>query len=181
MAFQDKRWMLVTLVIVLVAGGAAVFTSQRSRDIFNQRSQDIPRLFGGSDGVQIVRQAKTVLAWRVVGTNEFHELLYDYEMRGKPVELSTSQAQSLRNLLLDHDSYEWDVAKGCMPIYGVRVQFLEEDQSVDVMFCFECDILTIFRNGKITTGEDFDTIRGRLLEIIKPLFPDDELIQGLEE
>jgi hypothetical protein len=172
MRFQSKRWKLVTLVIVLSAGVAVAYTVQGS--------DDIPKLFGGSDGVQVIREATSVRAYRIVGTSEFHTSLDKYEMRGQPVELSTSQAKALRSLLLHHDSYEWDVAKECLPVYGVRVQFLKRDESVDVLFCFECDVLGVFRDGKSVAGEDFDPIRGKLLEIIKPLFPKDEVIQDLE-
>lgn len=173
MALQSKRWKLVSLAIVLSAGVAAAYTVQGR--------EDIPELFGGSDGVQLVRQATSVRAYRVVGTAEFHKSLDKYEMRGDPVEVSKSQAEALRNLLLDHDSYKWDVAKSCLPIYGVRVQFLEGDRAVDVLFCFECNVLAVFRNGRFVAGEDFDPIRGPLLEIVKPLFPDDAVIQELEE
>lgn len=173
MTFQGKRWKLVALVVVLSAGVAAAYTVQGR--------EDIPKLFGGSDGVQLVRQATSVRAYRVVGTSEFHKSLDKYEMQGEPAEVSASQAKALQDLLLDHDSYKWNVAKSCLPIYGVRAQFLKGDQAVDVLFCFECNVLAVFRNGRFVAGEDFDPIRGPLLEIVKPLFPDDEAIQELEE
>ena len=50
---------------------------------------------------------------------------------------------------------------------------------MDVLFCFECDILAVYYNGAMADGEDFDNARGTFLSVFKKLFPDDIAIQEL--
>ena len=86
---------------------------------------------------------------------------------------------TFRSTLLDVSSYEWDSVKGCIPTPGVRIQFKKGVEVVDVLFCFECDILAVCYNGVMVGGKDFDNARGTLLSVVKELFPDDLAIQQL--
>jgi hypothetical protein len=87
--------------------------------------------------------------------------------------------KQLAALLLDPRSYVWNEAKGCDPLYGVRLEFKRKDETVDVIFCFECDILTVYHNGVAGSGEDFDPIRPALVPLMKEIFPKDGEIQSL--
>ena len=49
----------------------------------------------------------------------------------------------------------------------------------DLVLCFACDELMIFRHGRRVGMEDFDSARPRLLALVRRLFPDDAKIQAL--
>ena len=94
--------------------------------------------------------------------------------------LRREQVAKLRAVLLNPSSYEFEMAKGCMPDYGVRFQFVHQGREVDVLLCFGCDILAVYDRGKKVGGEDFDTARLSLAAIVKTLFPKDDAIQALK-
>jgi hypothetical protein len=52
-------------------------------------------------------------------------------------------------------------------------------KTVDVVFCFQCDILSVYQNGVAVASEDFDPIRPALVPLMKKLFPKDGEIQSL--
>ena len=72
------------------------------------------------------------------------------------------------------------MAKGCEPVFGVGVTFARGEQSVDVLFCFECDILAVYQGGRGVGDEDFDPARTRLVRLVKKFFPADDVIQQLK-
>jgi hypothetical protein len=141
---------------------------------------DLTVVFGGWPAVETVKNASSVKAFRLRSPSDHHEALADYQTIGDPVEVSPAAAAQLRNLLLDRTAYEWDSAKGCIPDYGVRIQFQREGDEVDVLLCFECDVLAVYHNGQDVGGEDFDNISSQLAAIVKELFPNDAAIQALE-
>ena len=137
-------------------------------------------VFGNSQAIDTVKNASTVIAFRLASPSYYEESLSDYETAAGPIEIADATATQLRTLLLDPSSYDWETAKGCEPDYGVRIQFQHDTDEVDVLLCFACDILAVYHNGTIVGGEDFDEIRSQLVAIVKDLFPDDEAIQSLE-
>ena len=140
---------------------------------------NLTAVFGSEYGIATIRNATTVKAFRIKSPAAQHEVLSDYEMITGPLDVSESAASELRELLLDPAIYGWDTAKGCIPDFGVRIQFQRESDTVDVLLCFECDILTVFHIGKYVGGEDFDEAHSEFVAILKGLFKDDEVIQGL--
>lgn len=141
---------------------------------------DLTVVFGGWPAIETVKNASSVKAFRLRSPSDHHESLADYTMMGDPVDVPEAAAARLRDLLLDRTAYEWESAKGCIPDYGVRIQFQHEGDEVDVLLCFECAILAVYHNGKIAGGEDFDDISSELAAIVKELFPNDAAIQALE-
>jgi len=63
----------------------------------------------------------------------------------------------------------------------VRISFYSGPDRVDVLFCFECNVLWVFHNGVQTGGEGFDYVRPNFVRAVKPLFPSDKGIQELHE
>lgn len=146
-----------------------------------QVSQNVVELFGGEQAVEIIQNAETVNAYRQPPKSYHQRSLSDYEVLSGPVPVSEAERKELLNALLANDSYMWEVAKGCEPDYGVRVEFSKGDEKVDVLFCFGCSQLQVYRNGKSISGEEFDPIEEKLTEIAKRIFPDDKAIQALGE
>ena len=90
------------------------------------------------------------------------------------------RSASLKRVLLDQQSYELLSAKGCEPIFGVGVTFEKGADTVDVLFCFQCDILVVYHHDEDVGGEDFDPVRPTLISVMKQTFVDDDVIQGLQ-
>jgi hypothetical protein len=143
-------------------------------------SGDLKDVFGNEQAMATVKNATSVKAYRLQLGSYYQESLSDYKIADGPVYVSDDIASRLSKILLDASIYEWDSAKLCEPDYGVRIQFSEGDNTVDVLFCFECDILAVYHNGRPVGGEDFDDARSRLVSIVQKLFPNDEIIQSLE-
>ncbi len=103
----------------------------------------------------------------------------DYEVVGDAVDVPDDIAKRFAAILDAPESYLWDMASGCVPDYGVRLSFVRDSERVDVLFCLECDLLSVFRNDRARGGADFSPAHGRLVAEFKKLFPDDRAIQGL--
>ena len=143
-------------------------------------NEKLDSLFGTAGAQAAVAKPKKVTAYRLADNSFYQPMVADYKTTAGPVEVDDDVAIQASKLLLDVDSYLWDAAKGCEPIFGVRLNFVQGDESTDVLFCFECDILTVYHQGKPIGGEDFDKIRPKLVEIVKKIFADDQAIQRLK-
>lgn len=142
-------------------------------------TENLNSVFGGSAAIEIVQNATAVNAFRLATSSEYHARISDYEVTDGPIVVPSDSVLTLRSTLLDASSYEWDSVKGCIPNPGIRIQFQSGSEVVDVLFCFECDILAVYYNGVMVGGEDFDNARGTFLSVIKELFPDDTVLQEL--
>jgi hypothetical protein len=80
----------------------------------------------------------------------------------------------------NHDAERRQGASACgMPDYGVRFQFLHGQDELDVLLCFHCDHIGIFRDGQFVEQEEFNVARPALLSIVQELFPDAPVISAL--
>lgn len=127
----------------------------------------------------IVKSPATVTAYRLADSSTYREKVADYKTVGDPVDVDAETMKQLAETLLDPRGYLWDLAKGCDPLYGVRLEFKRKDETVDVVFCFQCDILTVYHNGVAGESEDFDPLRPALVPLMKKIFPKDGEIQSL--
>lgn len=89
------------------------------------------------------------------------------------------QIPHLLSVLLDPKSYEWEYSKGCIVTPGVKLKFQSDGHQVEVLFCFECDILSVYRDDQYVSGGNFDFGRPKLVDLLKANFPNDPLIQSL--
>ena len=128
----------------------------------------------------IIDAPATTDAFRLTQPSYHQKSIEDYKMASGPITVDTNTSQELANVLLDDSTYLWDLGKGCEPDYGVRVRFVQSDDTVDVLFCFACDILSVYFNGDLVGGEDFDDARLKMVAIMKELFPQDDVIQSLK-
>ena len=140
----------------------------------------LKKLFGSAQAIDTIQNAETVNSYLLSPPSRYQKSFSDYKIAGDPVKLNDEQTSRLRAVLLSEKTYVWDVAKACEPLYGVRVEFQHESQSVDVLFCFECDILTVYENEKVADGEDFDPARDAFVTIFKEVFPEDDVVQSLK-
>jgi hypothetical protein len=132
-----------------------------------------------ADVAAIVKSPATVTAYRLADSSTYREKIADYKTVGDPVDVDAETTTKLAAVLLEPRGYLWDLAKGCDPLYGVRLEFKRKDETVDVVFCFQCDILTVYHNGVAGASEDFDPLRPALVPLMKTIFPKDGEIQSL--
>jgi hypothetical protein len=141
---------------------------------------DLNTVFGNARVVAAMKNASTAKAFRLTSPKTgYEESLADYTSIAGPIDVPLDTATKLKSVLLDPD-YVYKGAKSCVPDYGVRLEFIADNDRVDVLLCFECAILLVFHNGKLAGGADFDHADPQLAALVKPLFPDDPAIQALE-
>ena len=138
------------------------------------------KLFGTGEAQDVIARPTKVRAYRLADNSFYQPAVADYKTTAGPIDVDDAVARETSQLLVDVDSYLWDTAKGCEPIFGVRLEFTQGDKTADVFLCFECDILSVYYQGKPVGGEDFDRIQPQLVGIVKQIFPDDETIQSLK-
>ena len=144
-------------------------------------ASNLNSVFENSHSVDVARNATSVKAFRLPSPSYFRESLADYEMASGPFDMPEMTTSKLRTVLLNPSTYNGPDGpkKSCLPDHGVRIQFQEDEDAVDVLICFYCDMLTVYHNGKVAGGGDFAPGRSKLLAIVKELFPDDDAIQFL--
>ena len=144
-------------------------------------SSQVTKLYGGPSAIYTVQHSASIQAYRLASPSEHVQSLADYKMSAGPIAVPESTVTKLRDILMDDEVYLWDVKKSCgEPNYGVRFQFQKGSDSVDVLICFDCDMLGVYHNGQAVDYEDCDLVRAQLIAISKELFPDDPVIQSLK-
>lgn len=145
-----------------------------------QGAERLNRLFGDKESQAVVAKPMKVQAYRLPDDSLHQPTVKDFKTIAGPVAVDDALAKSVSQLLLDEKSYLWEVGKGCEPSFGVRLEFTQGDKSTDVFFCFDCNILEVYVNGKPVGSEDFDDVRPQLVKAMQKIFPDDKVIQGLK-
>jgi hypothetical protein len=138
----------------------------------------IEELFGGRETTRIVEAPEQVTGF-VLNSRFDNEESTLPEIRRGPVSISKIAARQLTKILLDFDTYYWGAMKLCDPDYGAKVRFSRGGKIVEVLFCFECDILEVTANGA-TRHADFNFNHNALAKIFKRIFPRDGKIQTLQ-
>ena len=147
-------------------------------------SAKVEQLFGGPEAMAALRAPDSTQAWSTTAEfavkkgTETKGKLADYVILNGPVPVKESISTAIAGLL-KKDIYEWNMAKGCEPIPGVAIEYTKGGDKLLIFFCFECDILLTYLNGKRVDGEDFDRIHRALANEVKKIFPNDPDIQKL--
>jgi hypothetical protein len=99
--------------------------------------------------------------------------------------LTPDQAKRLAEIYSTPTSYLWGTRFLCGPVYGVRFDFKKGDRQISILLCLTCSHVGIIqdpgklehiRSEHIHLKETFP----ELLEIVKKLAPDNDLIQSLK-
>ena len=138
----------------------------------------VEELLGGSDAYQTVATPDRVEAWLLNSYSEQREHA-NKKIRSGELDLKPAVRKMFVNTLLDFDSYEWGAGKLCSPDYGLRLRFLRGRDVVEILFCYDCDILQITHAGRIKE-ENFDFAHNKLVEAIQRAFPKDEIVRALK-
>jgi hypothetical protein len=139
----------------------------------------VQALFGGPEGYETIAAPAAVELSLL--NSRFREGEAELpEIRAGPKSVSARSQKQLSRILLDFDTYQWGVTKLCVVDYGVKARFRRAKSEVEVLFCFECDILEIKLNGR-STAENFDFNHNALVKIMRQVFPRDKKIRHLDE
>ena len=169
----------------IAAGGCARESSSAATRDVGSVDQRVVELFGGAESTGNILAPTKVEAFRVDGRpgerSQTSKPFYGYPIVGAPVQVDADTSEELAEILMDANIYDWDLRKKCEFMPGVALRFTSAGSPTEVLFCFSCDELMVVRDGKKVGYEDFDPARGRLLTIVKRLFPEDEKIQQLKD
>ncbi len=172
------------LLPVILTTAALVFALVIARTK-HERSNFIKQMFGGNQGLAAVAHPLLVEAFRLGplpnGSDWATATPSDYPTVAGPIPVPAPIASQVSETLTSTRPHGVEAARGCSPRFGVRFSFHGAHDSLDVLFCFECNILWVFRNGSRTGGEGFDYVRPNFVRAVKSLFPGDEEIQDLRE
>ena len=171
----NKRYYYSLFLLFAGCSSSEVKESQPEQSV----SKSVVELLGGQDVVAVINNAEIVSGYLLPQKSYHQESVENYKMRLGPIELTASQKTKLSKLILSKESYIFDVAKGCAPDYGVRIEFQKGENHVDLLFCFGCSQVQVYKNGKSLSGGEFDPVEKQLAELMKEIFPEDELIQSL--
>ena len=150
-------------------------------------SKELLPIYGSQQVIDIVQASTDVHAYRLADAGYYEDDLASYDRAGEPVRVAEVDRVTLRDLVLDEGSYKLGLAKECEPVFGVGVSFVAGEQAVDILFCFECDILAVYQDGKVVGDGDFNpasthprgNLHRRLVTLVKKFFPADDVIQQL--
>ena len=147
-------------------------TGDITTDIFG--TAEVRSVFTTADTVSVQR-----LHWRHDPPQNPHKLEnYDH---GPSLPVPAATVQQLRALFQRTDSFAWNISKSCAPDYGVLFTFHSSQREVQLALCFQCGIFGTYDAGsEVNAEEDFDPIADKLIQLIKPLFPNDPDIQRLK-
>lgn len=172
MRFHLNAIVLLGLIFVFsgCSEGGAVQTQSPAEQF--ELTDRVAMLMGGWPHAKAITESGKATAFRIKLDPD-----QDYKevMLGEGIELTPEQRSELVGLLAKDDSYGWDYAKGCEPMPGVLVTFEDGATYARLRICFSCQMLG-YKPGQ---WEDFDPINGKLVQWVKGVFPDDELIQKL--
>jgi hypothetical protein len=142
------------------------------------------RVFGKGCG-EILQDADRVEIYRlghlVTEAGAIPKRISEYEVTAGPEKLSETNSRYFGNLLSDRAAYRPGNWRACEFDPEVRLDFIRGNETIQVVLCFDCTFLYAYRNGTRVGGENFENARPTLVQLLKPLFPNDASMQSLTE
>lgn len=180
---MKRKTIILALGVAVVAIG--LFVSYLKDN--HEKSIAITNMFGGEQARDIAEHPDKVEMFRLGALPEHISLekatLADFPLISKSVAVPETVAGQISAGLLSPGTYNWKYTmKSCgEPIFGVRLTFHRGQNRVDVLFCFKCDDLRVYHNDRWTGSQDFHRGRPIFVRAVKSLFPNDQVIQQLDE
>jgi hypothetical protein len=130
---------------------------------------------GGKAAYDTVAHPDQVLAWLLTSQADGSQTKTN---RTPLMAVDGLTGQSVSRALTNFDSYNWLNEKGGVPDYGVGLRFIKGTQTVDILWCAECDHLQVTYNGQ-SAEKDCDAARPALVRAVQTIFPNDSIIRSL--
>lgn len=187
---MTSRLALLIVAVSIGCGPKAESTENEKAAQRPFRSGTLVEVFGNESVLATVRDAESGSAWRLDPSEEplddLHGPQYradwaveDYAIASGPDAVAPDLLDQLREAVLDLSGFEFEPV-GCRPDFGYRVRFRTNDDAVDLLFCFNCDLFIVFHDSQVAGGVGFPYDNDRILRVMKQIFPDDPTIQSLE-
>ena len=149
-------------------------------------NQRVSQLYGGPDGMAALSTPDQVRAWRTISPLKLKRKpnlktkgkLAEYFILLGPVPVNPQQSTAMATLLQNSETYALE-PKLCKFNPGVAIEYAKGTEKVLIFYCFACDSMAVYQNGKLRTKIEFDPGSKALAEVIKHIFPDDAVIQKL--
>lgn len=137
-------------------------------------------VFGDNATRNIVENATKVTAYRIEPPAEGFAPASQLTVISGPVEVGKELQAQLSRTLVSENSYQCGVVVACgRPTPGVWIRLERSGNTVDVLICFDCEILAVYRDSEMMGSSVFFPSNAELTRIMKKVFPDDEVIQSL--
>jgi hypothetical protein len=172
MNFRLFVYAATVLSMTIVACGV----STRSVPAATAPYRQLLKLLGGTKGFAVLLKPERVDAFRLD-----HMIGEEPVVKGGPAAVGKDTVKDLTTVLSAPESFLWNIGKGCIPVWGVRFSFFRGDDRLEVLLCFNCDILGVRLNDGELQDQNFDRVRPQLVRLVKAVFPDDPVIQKLAE
>jgi hypothetical protein len=179
------------LTVVCGVSVALVFGScSDSSSATPKQQKRLHELFGDADTTERMREAKTVLAYRVAGRPredltakvqsrvKSGESIGIYPILDGPVPMSRQDVNEALAILFNARNLS-DAGPDCIIEPGIALRFQVDEETIDVLLCFKCNQIEVIR-GKKKTFEDNHAL-GALAPLFLRLFPDDTELKRLSE
>lgn len=150
--------------------------------------------FLGAEAVEVLKAPEKVECFRLEGTystapkedpeaEKAVKRIRGYPIAAQGKDQDAAFGGKLAAVLFDEKSYDFENSKKCLPKPGVAFRVWKGKASLDVLLCFECDLVIAATGDKkpLEAMEDFDNARAALVALAKTAFPDDKTIQNLKE
>jgi hypothetical protein len=145
------RSLLLTAAGISIAFGALI-------PFWPTDHRTVRRLWGGPDGLALLRHAERVEAYRLGALSNINDWqtarVSDYPTTAGPVAVPNAVVARLARALGDPKSFLWDDAKACIIRPGVRLDFIRGNDRLQILLCFECDNLSNYLNGESVGSRD---------------------------
>jgi hypothetical protein len=149
------------------------------------KQAEVERLFGGVDNVEAMKHSPTVEVFRLrkpTTQKEADRPYNQWPVAAGPVVLDSKTSDPLLWILLEDKAYsDWGNGKGCIPAPGVMIR-VKGAETIDLAFCFECDMLFTFRGSQQIWFANIDHVHNQLLGHFVDIFKSDpdlpKLIRG---
>lgn len=147
----------------------------------NQELNDLSAgiALGGADVLTTIKNAETVTAQRIDSTPQDDAPRVLTEL-GSPFNVPAAQATELKTAFSQGATY-LSPSKNCQFRANVRYCFITPKDKVDIVLCFGCGEMEVWRGDNLVSFGPFDGGYGRILGITKELFPKDEFLAQFSE
>jgi hypothetical protein len=93
------------------------------------------------------------------------------------VPIDNATALKVAAIVLKEAQEGSDLRAACEFVPGIGVQVDANGKALSILFCFDCNEFMVIENGKRFDVEGIGFSRDALLDLFKPLFPDDKSFQ----